>query len=73
MAFIRHRLCVWDEDFNFIGISEPFSFLDGRIEFCVGAAEYQGDLLISFGFQDNCAFVLKTPGSLIDELVRGSV
>jgi hypothetical protein len=66
----RHRLVLWDEDFNFIGISNPFSFLDGQIEFCVGAAEYQGDLLISFGFQDNCAFVLRTPGSLIDSLIE---
>ena len=66
----RHRLCVWDKDFNLIGLSPiSWSFLDGQIEFCAGAAEYNGNLLISFGFQDNAAFILDTPGHLVDELI----
>lgn len=65
-----HRLLVWDDDMNLIGISKQFKFLDGLIEFCVGAACHNGDLLISFGFQDNAAFVLRTPGSIVDELVE---
>jgi hypothetical protein len=65
----RHRLCVYDEDLNLIGLSKEFSFLDFRIEFCVGIAEYQGDLLISFAVADNAAFVLRTPKALIDDLV----
>jgi hypothetical protein len=66
----RHRLCVWDKDFNLIGFTPvPFSFLDGMIEFACGAAIHNGDLLISFGFQDNAAFVLRTPGKLIDEMI----
>ena len=66
----RHRLCVYDDDLNFVGISpEPFSFLDGRIEFCVGAAEYEGDLLVSFGFQDNAAFVLRVPRSIVEDMI----
>jgi hypothetical protein len=66
----RHRLIVWDTDFNFKGMTKEFSFLDARIEFCVGAAVFEGDLLLSFGFQDNAAFVLRTPGHLIDEMVK---
>ena len=66
----RHRLCVYDNDLNLVGISpEPFSFLDGRIEFCVGAAEYEGDLLVSFGFQDNAAFVLRVPRSIVEDMI----
>ena len=66
----RHRLCVYDDDLNFVGISpESFSFLDGRIEFCVGAAEYEGDLLVSFGFQDNAAFVLRVPRSIVEDMI----
>jgi hypothetical protein len=65
----RHRLCVWDEQFNFVGLSKEFSFLDGRIEFCVGAAIFEGDLLISFGFQDNAAFVLRTPKAVVEDLI----
>jgi hypothetical protein len=66
----RHRLCVWDKDFNLIGITkENFSFLDAKIEFVAGAAKYNNDLLISFGFQDNAAFILKTPGKIINEMI----
>ena len=66
----RHRLCIWDDDLNLVGISpEPFSFLDGRIEFCVGAAVLDGDLLLSFGMQDNAAFVLRTPGALVEDMI----
>ena len=66
----RHRLCVYDDDLNLVGISpESFSFLDGRIEFCVGAVEYEGDLLVSFGFQDNAAFVLRVPRSIVEDMI----
>ncbi len=65
-----HRIAVWDKDLNLVGLSpEPFTFLDGRIEFCTGATVLGNDLLISFGFQDNAAFVLRTPESVIAGLV----
>ena len=65
-----HRVLVWDDEFSLVGISNQFKFLDGLIEFCVGAAQHNDDLLISFGFQDNAAFVLRTPGVIIDELIQ---
>lgn len=68
-AIYRHRLVLWDEQFNFVGLSREFSFLDARVEFCVGAAVFEDDLLISFGFQDNAAFVLRTPKALVEDLI----
>ena len=66
----RHRLCVWDDDLNLVGMSpKAFSFLDARIEFAAGAAVYNNDLLISFGFQDNAAFVLKVPNIIVEEMI----
>jgi len=66
----RHRLVVWDEQFNLIGLSpEPFTFLEARIEFVAGAARYGEDLLISFGLQDNAAFVLRTPKIVVEGLI----
>jgi predicted GH43/DUF377 family glycosyl hydrolase len=65
----RHRLILWDRDFNLVGMSKEFSFLDGRIEFCVGAAKIGDDLLLSFGFQDNCAFVLRVPKLVVEDLI----
>lgn len=66
----RHRLLVWDEQLNLVGMSpEHFSFLDARIEFCAGAAVWDDSLLISFGFQDNAAFVLKTPRAVVEHMI----
>lgn len=70
----RHRLAVWDKEFNMLGLSrDNFSFLDGHIEFCAGAAEYNGDLLVSFGFQDNAAFVLRVPKELVEEMIEDAL
>lgn len=68
-AFYRHRMILWDEQFNFAGVTKPFTFLDARIEFCVGAATFEGDLLLSFGFQDNAAFLLKVPKAVVEDLI----
>ena len=68
-AVYRHRLALWDDDLNLVGLSQPFSFLDANIEFCVGAAEHHGDLLLTFGFQDNAAFVLRVPRLVVEDLV----
>ena len=65
----RHRLCVYDDQLNLVGLSKEFSFLDFRIEFCVGIAEYEGDLLVSFAVADNAAFVLRTPRAIIEDLI----
>ena len=66
----RHRLCIWDDQLNLVGLSpEPFSFLDAKIEFCAGAAVHNEDLLISFGFQDNAAFVLRTPKLVVEDMI----
>jgi len=68
-AIYRHRVVIWDEQFNFAGMSKPFSFLDARVEFAVGAAKQGDDLLISFGFQDNAAFVLRVPKLVVEGLI----
>lgn len=69
-AVYRHRLVLWDDQLNVVGLSpENFSFLDGQIEFCAGAAKHGGDLLISFGFQDNAAFVLRIPGGVVEDMI----
>jgi hypothetical protein len=65
----RHRLCVWDNQLNLVGLGQPFSFLNGNIEFCAGAAVFEGDLLISFGFQDNAAFILRTPKAVVEDMI----
>ena len=54
-----HRFVIWDKEWNLVKMTEPFSFLNGEIEFCCGLAVYGSDVLITFGFQDNAAYLLK--------------
>lgn len=66
----RHRFAVWDKDWNLIKTTEPFTFLNAEIEFCCGMAEYQDSLLITFGFQDNGAFIVKVPKQTVEEIIN---
>lgn len=50
--------------------SELFSFMDAEIEFCCGMTEHDGKYLISFGYQDNAAFVVEVPKSVIEEYIK---
>ena len=65
-----HRFVVWDMDWNIEYVSEPFSFMDGEIEFACGIAEWNDDILVSFGFQDNAAYILKIPQIFFDEYAK---
>jgi hypothetical protein len=62
-------MIVWDKEFNFLGLSDAFAFLDTPIEFCVGAAVRNGKLLLSFGAQDNAAFVLEVPKKIVNGMI----
>lgn len=70
-AVYRHAFVTWDKDFNFIDVSEPFHFMGADIEFCAGMAQLGDKMLITFGFQDNAAYILEAPISLIEEYLHG--
>jgi predicted GH43/DUF377 family glycosyl hydrolase len=73
-AIYRHRLVVWDDKFDLIGLSpKALEFLGARIEFCAGVLPLNGDLLVSFGFQDNAAYLLNIPGRVVDEYVQDAL
>lgn len=69
-ATYRHRFLCWDTRWNLLKISEKFSFMRGEIEFCAGAAIQGNNLLITYGFQDNSAYILKIPLHLMEELTN---
>lgn len=69
-ARYRHRFTYWDENWNVLKFSNPFSFLNAEIEFACGMANYKNDILITFGFQDNAAYILRTPVSIIEDLLN---
>jgi hypothetical protein len=68
-AAYYHRFLVWDQDWNLVKFTDAFSFMNADIEFCCGAAFYQGNLLLSFGYQDNAAFILKMPAATLTEFL----
>lgn len=69
-AIYRHRFLVFDKNWNRIKVSKEFSFLGMNIEFCCGLAEYGDDLLITFGAQDNAAYILRADKQRIMEFIN---
>jgi len=69
-AIYRHRFVYWDKNFDILKFSEPFSIMGGDVEFSVGIAKYRNDILLTFGFQDNAAYLLRFPPEVIDFYVR---
>jgi hypothetical protein len=70
-AIYRHRLVLWDKDWNLIKYSDDFSIMSGHVEFCIGLAQYNGEFLATFGFQDNAAYLLRIPEIVIEEFLYG--
>jgi len=66
----RHRFVVWDKDWNIVKVSKRFSFLNAEIEFAVGMCEKGDDYLITFGFQDNAAYLLKVPKDFVHNYIQ---
>ena len=69
-AIYRHRFVYWDKNFNMVKFSEPFSIIGGDVEFSIGIAKHYNQFLITFGFQDNAAYLLRFPQEVIDFYVR---
>ena len=73
-AHYYHRFFVWDEDWNVVGTSDAFKFMDGRIEFCCGLAkhpdEMANDFYCTFGFQDNSAYMVHLPSAYLEDIIN---
>lgn len=69
-AIYRHRIVLWDKNWNLVRWSNDFSIMGGHVEFCVGLAQKGTDFLMTFGFQDNAAYLLKFPESVIEEYLN---
>lgn len=69
-ATYRHRFVYWNKDWIPLARSELFSFMGAKIEFACGLANYGNNLLITFGFQDNAAYVLKCPKKIVKDMMN---
>ena len=43
--------------------------MGAKVEFAVGMCDYGDDFLITFGFQDNAAYILRVSQQLIKEFI----
>lgn len=69
-ATYRHKLVYWSKDWNVIAKSDAFSFMGAKIEFACGLALKRDKLLITFGFQDNAAFILECPNNAVKDVLN---
>ena len=60
-AVYHHRFLIWDKNWNIVKFSREFFMMDGQVEFGVGMCQRGDDFLITFGFQDNAAYLLRCP------------
>lgn len=67
-----HRFIVWDKNWNVAYHSKEFNFMSGDVEFCVGMAKQDDNFLITFGFQDNAAYVLKVSEKVVEDFINES-
>ena len=69
-AVYYHRLFVWDKEGKIVRHSKEFFILGGHVEFCIGLSYDKGNFYLTFGFQDNAAYVLKFPENVIMEVLN---
>ena len=70
-AVYYHRVLFWDKNFNLQKWSKRFFIMGAHVEFCVGLAIHNGNMLMTFGFQDNAAYLLKFDESVLEEFLNG--
>lgn len=69
-AVYKHRFIVWDKDWNIVKYTPEFSIMAGVVEFAVGMCEHKGDFLITYGFQDNAAYIMRVPADTLEEFLN---
>jgi hypothetical protein len=65
----RHRFVIFNKKFEIVKISTEFSFLGADVEFCIGMCEHNDNILITFGFQDNAAYILQVTKTFFDNFL----
>jgi len=68
-AIYWHRFIEWDSDWNVTRISRDFHFMEADVEFSIGMVFLDDNAYITFGFQDNAAFILQTDIEHINQML----
>ena len=65
-----HRFFFFNKHFEIVDFTPEFKFMDFKIEFCCGLAIKDDQAYISFGAQDNAAYLLKVHTDVIKKFFR---
>lgn len=69
-----HRFVVWNRNFEMVKYSKEFTFMSGHIEFGIGMDKYgENEILITFGFSDNSAYILKMNTDCLEKFINDEV
>lgn len=68
-----HRFIIFNKDFSINFISDKFNFMTAKIEFCIGLSQINNDILIAFGFQDNCSYLVKINKINLENLLNNEL
>ena len=71
-AHYYHRFVMWDLNWNIVNVTPEFKFMDAQIEFCTGMEALNNEILITFGFQDSSAYLLKAPVQKILDYIKNA-
>ena len=69
-AVYRHRFILWDKNWNIVKFSNDFSIMSGHVEFSIGMIKQNNEFLVTFGFQDNVAYLLRVPETVVEEMLN---
>tara|TARA_B110000208_G_scaffold191861_1_gene260582 strand:- start:3857 stop:5407 length:1551 start_codon:yes stop_codon:yes gene_type:complete len=72
-ASYYHRFVVFDENYDITLMTESFTFMTGKIEFCIGLDRYKEDILITFGFQDNGSYLIRIGNEKLERLIHDTL
>tara|TARA_B100000927_G_C16425412_1_gene453214 strand:- start:162 stop:1202 length:1041 start_codon:yes stop_codon:yes gene_type:complete len=69
-ASYYHRFVIFNKDYEIIQMTEPFNFMTGRIEFCIGMDRLNDEILIAFSFQDNGSYIIRIKEENLKEFIQ---
>lgn len=68
-AVYRHRWVVWDKEWNIVKFTDDLSIMGGHVEFAIGMCKKDSDYLITYGWQDNGAYLMRIPEDALKEFI----
>ena len=67
----KQQFILWDSEWNIVKYSPQFSVMGAKIEFISSLTICYGDVIITFGHQDNSSYILRVSQNFVEEILNG--